>query len=420
MLQTSSPSRIFGAVLLSLLALGSASATGQNFRVLYAFAGPPNDGSHPATQLLLDAQASLFGVTGNGGAEVSGCNSSGCGVFFELTQENGSWTENALYSFYSSSGTPLQPNGSLVSDSAGNVYGIQGEGGDPVCNCGAVFEFTQSGGVWTQTILHSFVGGTGDGSYPFSGLVRDAAGNIYGATADGGGGPYGNGGVVFGLTPNGDGTWSYRVFWQFEARHSADGMSPSGPMAMDSAGNLYGTTSGGGVHGWGTVYELSNSGGTWNHSLLFTFPYSYGHTSIPSGLVRDSFGNLFGATAYGGPVELGTVFMLTQNAGSWRETILHTFTGREDGGFPDPRLVVTTTGIVYGTASNGGSFGYGNVFKLELINGRWTQTILHDFTGKDDGAGPSSGLTSDGQGNLYGVTYAGGAYNYGVAYEITP
>src|SRR5713226_605214 len=149
----------------------SASATSPKFQVLHTFVGGAPDGSFPASNLLLDSHGNLFGVSDEGGS-LSNCYSLGCGTVFELSPINGRWKERILFNFSpTSSGGFPNVAGTLVLDSRGNVYGTQNGGGDPSCNCGAVYELTRSGGVWTQTILHNFTGGNADGAYPYWGLV---------------------------------------------------------------------------------------------------------------------------------------------------------------------------------------------------------------------------------------------------------
>jgi hypothetical protein len=159
-----------------LVGISSASPT---LKVLYSFKGG-TDGGFPFDQLVLDPAGNLYGVTGEGGLDTE-CFDNGCGTVFELMPRNGHWTESILYSFPPASPYPY-PNGPLVRDSSGSLFGVTADGGDPVCQCGEIYELTRSAGVWTETDLHNFVGGASDGKYVNQGLVRDSAGNFYGST----------------------------------------------------------------------------------------------------------------------------------------------------------------------------------------------------------------------------------------------
>jgi uncharacterized repeat protein (TIGR03803 family) len=194
-----------------------------------------------------------------------------------------------------------------------------------------------------------------------------------------------------------------------------DGGYPAAPLVFDSNGNLYGTTSNGGANGYGTVFELSPTNGAWTETVLHSFNYNGIDGFGPSGLVFDSFGNLYGTTFWGGSGTAcsqgcGTVFELSPAAGgSWTETILYDFRGHSDGYYPDAGVILDAQGNVYGTTLEGGAVDHGTVF--ELASGTWTKTLLHSFKAltTKDGAAPEGALIFDGDGNLYGTTYGGGA-----------
>jgi uncharacterized repeat protein (TIGR03803 family) len=249
----------------------------------------------------------------------------------------------------------------------------------------------------TFTQLYQFVGGSG-GANPIAGLVPDAAGNLYGTTSAGGviGGTckiLGGCGVVFKLDTSGTETVLYRF------TGLADGTYPLAGLVLDAAGNLYGTTSGGGVvagtcNGCGVVFKLDTAG---TETVLHSFTGSPDGDSPRAGLVRDAAGNLYGTTLGGGTSNLGTVFKLDP-AGT--ETVLHSFSG-PDGSAPTAGLVLDAAGNLYGTTS-------GTAFKLDTTG---IMTLLHTFTGSSDGAGPLGGLVLDAAGNLYGTAPNGGALN---------
>src|SRR5271170_4879674 len=387
---------------------------GPRFQLLHAFAGPSSDGSYPATPLLVGSNGNLLGATTFGGDSSTLCYSLGCGIVFELAPRNGHWNEALLYNFSpTATGSYPNPQGPLTLDASGNIYGIETAGsGDSTCGCGAVFQLTRSEGAWTLNILHTYTGPSNDGSFPNSGLISDNAGNLYGATPNGG---FDNSGTVFELTPNVDGTWTYNIIYSFGSARAGDGEEPSGPLTIDASGNLYGTTTAGGNFGEGTVYKLAPSGGAWTESILFNFSLDYGTQPNPTGVQIDSGGNLYGTTSYGGPYGLGTIYKLTPTIGLWNRTVLHSFTGGADGAFPFGGIVFGPASNLYGAAYEGGTFGYGNVYEFSLVNGKWKQSILHQFTNGNDGSNPYVPLVINQLGNLYGAADQGGAYGFGTA-----
>ncbi len=406
--------RLAATVLVSFSMVNASRAQTTNFRVLHSFAGG-SDGSYPTTTLVLAGTGRLYGTTYQGGSS-SGCASNGCGTAFELLEKNGHWVKRVLLDFSTPNNFFPDPVGSLVADAKGNVYGTDAYTGDPTCNCGTVFQLTMTGGVWSQNILHNFLGGTSDGTYPGSGLVQDSAGNLYGATPTGG--TYNNG-TVFELTPNADGTWAYAIIHSFVA-NGFDGISPNGRLTIDKFGNVYGTTPSGGLYGDGAVFRITPSDGTWTETILYNFTLDFGDGQLPEGVVPGADGNLYGSTVFGGEYQLGTIYKLTPSVGYWNRTVLHTFTGGNDGAYPYGGLIIDKTGTLYGTGSFGGMHGYGTVFKVsEGAQGRWKLMTLHSFAGTD-GSYPELGVIADPSGNLFGVTNSGGQSQWGVAFEVVP
>jgi len=299
------------------------------------------------------------------------------------------------------------PTGSLVRDSAGNLYGATFYGGLPGCRlnttkgCGTIFKLDRSG---TLTVLHTFAG-LSDGANPNGSLILDAAGNLYGTTASGG--PL-NQGTVFELDTNGDLT----VLHAFAGK--SDGSQPIAGVTRDSAGNLLGTTPGGGTRYFssGMAFKLDPTG---QETVLHTFQPNGVDGKFPyAGLVP--FGqDLYGTTSSGGTSTFGTVFKL-DNARN--ETVLYTFLGGTDGRYPQNSGVVHDgLGNLYGTTENGGDANDdGIVFQL---NPSGAETVLHRFSGTD-GSRPMAGVITDSAGNLYGTTYQGGAFGYGTVFKITP
>ncbi len=390
-----------------LMIAGVSRAQTSTYRILHTFAGG-TDGEYPTTSLLLDSAGHLYGATGGGG---SGCSPYGCGTAFQLSQQGGHWNERVLVDF--SSANNSSSVGSLVFDSAANIYGAQYQGGDPACDCGTIYELTKIAGVWTQIILHTFVGGASDGQNPGTGLIRDEAGNLFGTTELGG--AY-RAGTLFELSPAGDGSWTFNIIYSFGL--GEDASVPYGPLTMDKSGNIYGTGGGGGLEQWGAAFELSPSAGAWTEKVLYNFTLDYGSPQGPDGIVSDGAGNLYGETFAGGEYSLGTIYKLTPSFGFWNRTVLYTFTGNNDGWYPYSGLVIDKAGNLYGATRFGGLGGQGTVFKLASAQGgRRKFEVLHGFNGSD-GQQPDSGVVLDRSGNVYGVTDSGGTYGFGVAFEI--
>jgi uncharacterized repeat protein (TIGR03803 family) len=316
--------------------------------VVYSFAGG-NDGIAPKASLILDKGGNLYGTTSRGGT------SADAGTIFKISP---SGTETILYRFTGGSdgATPLA---SLLRDRSGNLYGTTYAGGDPSCLCGVVFKVSPSG---VETVVHAFAVGT-DGEFPQGGLIADSNGNLYGTTLEGG--KYGWG-SVFKIDPAGTET----VFYSFNLANGTDGWQPAGNLVRDAAGNFYGTTLAGGQQqscfgfGCGTVFRIDPSG---NESVLYAFGDSPDGAGPSSGVVRDSAGNLYGTTYVGGPGGLsgfGVVFELDTHG---NETVLYQFSGGLDGAFPHSSLILDKAGNLYGTAERGGPLdtGEGVVFKIK-------------------------------------------------------
>jgi uncharacterized repeat protein (TIGR03803 family) len=276
--------------------------------VLHDF-GPPggSDGALPAYSVLVfDSAGNIYGTTSWGGG--NGCGGNGCGTVFKLTPTEGDWTETILYTFTGGS-NGFSPEGGVIFDSAGNLYGTASSGG--MYNCGTVFKLTPTGSGWVETTLHLFLGdGVGDGCIPVSGLIFDGSGNLYGTTYRGGvlGGDNGAG-TVFELVPQPDGGWSLKVLWAFTSGFANGG--PLGRVTMDTAGNLYGSTSSGGAYGLGAVFELTPSSGGWAYTSLHDF-IGNPDGEIPMGnVLLDANGNLYGTAEGGGQYDSGVVWEIT-------------------------------------------------------------------------------------------------------------
>ena len=262
------------------------------------------------------------------------------------------WNSTVLYGWDtigSTGGTPL--GATLVFDQAGNIYGTTSAGGS---GNGVVYELTTAG---VQTPIYTFAG-TPDGAMPYSGLIFDTTGNLYGVTEAGGASGKG---AIYELSPNGQGGWSEQVIYSFTGGN--DGSTPFGGLVFDSAGNLYGTTASGGTGGGGTAFELSPNGNNWNLSTLYSFAGS-ANCGPRAELSFDTAGNLYGTTFCDGSLSDGSVFELTNSGGSWSYTSLHDFADGTDGRFPISNVAFDASGRMYGTTSIGGMFGQGNVWRI--------------------------------------------------------
>lgn len=326
----------------------------------------------------------------------------GVAVFFCLSIIAGATDKQTILYSFKGKTDGASPESGLVLDAAGNLYGTTRSGG--TADCGMVFELSNSGGSWTEAILHTFTGGS-DGCEPvFSKLIFDAQGNLYGETALGGPGIYG---TIFELSPNSSGGWAETILYSFTG--GADGNGPSGGLIFDDAGNLYGTTRSGGiqnpscVEACGTVFELSpNSNGGWTETVLYAFTGLSDLEAPLSGVVFDAAGNLYGTTSVGN----GVVFQLSPSSSGWAFNIIFGF-GGSTGYSPQGNLVFDKAGNLYGTTGFVGPDGpYGAVWELSppTTGTLWQPTVLHSFTNNNDGSLPLAGLIIDSWGNLYGTT----------------
>jgi uncharacterized repeat protein (TIGR03803 family) len=396
----------------------SPDGAGWKETVLHRFCaagGTCADGSEPLAGLMMDAAGNLYGTTSAGGS-----GQVGAGVVFELSPEGSTWKEAVLYSFcqVGNCNDGQTPLAGLIMDGAGNLYGTTENGGgfdlpENAGTGGMVFELsptaTRHGTKWNETVLHSFCSSAqcGDGAHPTASLIMDCGpgingfydctgGNLFGTTANGGGT---SGGTVFELTPTGAG-WTYAVAYDFCAKAGCrDGDVPYAGVIIDPAGNLYGTTSGGGV---------------------------------PA-----KIGNNPGGVAF----ELSPT--ATKHRITWNETVLHNFCSDQDaqgdcldGAYPQAGLIMDAAGDLYGTAESGGVSwdaiynGRGIAFQLSPTGGKeWKVKLLHDFCSSPncrDGAYPLAGLIADSQGNLYSTTSDGGIGQTdngsfgGVVFRVTP
>ena len=383
----------------------ATAALAQSETVIYSFTGG-SDGADPNGGVVLDSKGNLYGTVFSGGAN-------GAGAVFELSPNTGGgWTETVIYSFGFTTGAGFLPSSGLIFDTQGNLYGETLAGG--TTGAGTIFELSPgSNGTWTEKTLYNFAGGT-DGTVPFSGtLALDSSGILYGITQSGG--TFGFG-TVFQLVAGTNGTWTKNILHSF-AQDDDGGLPYAEQLVLDSSGNVYGTTLQGGAHDYGVVFELvRGSGGTWSGKILHAFMGGVDGSAPEGGVTFDAAGNLYGNSSY-------SVFQLVPGSnGRWTENIAHEFRGGTDGSGPDSILTLDQAGNLYGTTYGGGQHR-GTVFQLTPhSNGTWTKTILHGFTSTGgDGVFPFfAGLAIDPHGNLFGTTSSGGNSNAGVVFEVVP
>ncbi len=382
-----------------------AAAHAQTFSVVHNFTGGTGGGV-PWNGLIAGPESGGLNASLRGGSSFYGTASTGgtlgYGVVFSMSSTG---VETVLHNFAGSDGA--NPYGGLVIDNSGNLYGTTTSGG--ASNLGTVFEITGN----TETVLYSFAGGS-DGADPIAGLVFDANGNLYGTTSQGG--ANGNGTVFELAAPQmKGGAWTETVLYSFGG--GSDGTIPYGGVSFDSAGNLYGTTSAGGAYGFGTVFRLV-PGISWTENILHDFQNG-NDGSIPyAGLISDKLGNFYGDATQGGANGGGTVFELSPSQGGWNFNVLYSEPGWGISG-SYRNVVLDNAGNLYASTHCDGEYNAGTVYELSPSGGSWKYTLLYTFTGGADGLYSVSNLVLS-EGRLYGTTLYGGTENSGVVYEVTP
>ena len=362
---------------------------------LYDFNG--TDGASPSG-LIADAQGNLFGTTSSGGAYQYG-------TVFELENTGAGYTYTVLYEFNGTDGA--YPNGGLIADAQGNLFGTAYD---------TVFELENTGAGYTYTVLYEYNDPYNDPygyAGPYGGLIADAQGNLFGTTYF----------TVFELENTGAG-YTYTVLYEYNGPYGAYN---NGGLIADAQGNLFGTTSWTSYYGNtgdGTLFELENTGAGYTYTVL----YDFGAIDPNGGLLADAQGNLFGTTYNGGAYGWGTVFELENTGAGYTYTVLYEFNGT-DGAEPYG-LIADAQGNLFGAtvwSGNDNDHGsvyelvnttglHGEVFELENTGTGYTFTVLYEFNGTD-GAGPG-GLIADAQGNLFGTTWHGGDNDYGTVFEL--
>lgn len=401
-LNFSSQSRTLAALTIFLAALVVLPAAhAQTFNVIYSF-NQNAVGAQPNAGVTLDRNGNVYGTNFFYGL--------GYGTVYRLAFKNGAWIPTVLYEFQGGM-DGANPAARVVFGPDGALYGTTSAGGNNGCDnhgCGTVFRLARPPSAcktsvcfWKHTVLYRFTDGT-DGAIPqYGDLIFDSAGSIYG-TAQGYSLP--NLGSVFKLTNSG-GAWTETTLYTFTG--GSDGQYPDGGVIFDNAGSLYGTTE-------TTVFELSPSDGGWTETTIHTFDGLNEGFGSEAGVVLDGAGNLYGSTSIEGPDGLGSIFEMTPSVGSWSLQIINNV-----GELVGTNLNFDATGNLYGVRIAARNDD-GEAFKLSLVDGSWTSALLHAFTGGMQGDSPYEGMVVDANGNLWGTSSGGGEHNYGMVYEITP
>src|SRR5271166_4852747 len=400
------------ALLCALTIVAPQSAQAQTFIVLHTFTGG-QDGASPQAGLMMDTVGNLYGTAVGGGTRN--------GTVFLLKHTKSGYLFTPLYSFKGGD-DGVAPYARVIFGPDGSLYGTTAWGGSGSCDrggfpgCGVVFRLHAPPTAcktavcpWVESVIHTFEDQNDDVQAPYSEVTFDQAGNLYGTALFSG--QYWGG--VYEMTPV-SGGWTESVIYSFPGGGQGPyGAEPYSGLTFDKAGNLYGTTFQGGPYQHGTVYELTPSGSAWTDNTLYSFDNGLNGGGPTGGLIFDQAGNLYGTTTGGGLHGNGTVFELTPANGGWLYSQLYggfkfEYSG---GGGPDGKLVMDGAGNVYGIAGDAGAYNCGSVFKLTPGSGGWTFTSLYDFTCSLDGLFPQGNVVIDANGNLYGTTYQGGLYN---------
>jgi len=402
------------------------------------------DGFEPRSGVVFDSAGNFYGTTFSGGG------SGGAGIVFQMAPPSvpgGSWTETVIHRFsYHSIGLGLSPWGGLAIDKNGDLFGTAWLGG--TCGgCGIVFELSppaRSGARWRYQVIHNFQDDGFDGINPRANVAIDEQGtHLFGTTSSGGtGGCVGGCGTVFELTKSG-GIWAENILHSFPAHGSGFEASggTGGGATLDANGNVYGTTYEDGRR-LGSVFELSppTQGSQWTYQDIYAFKTVADGFEPTDGVVFDSRGDLFGTTSSGGVqgcfgVGCGTVFRLHRRIdGTWAHSILYAFKGLGDGGTPAAGVIVGAGGKVYGTTQSWGTgngctgtgCGVAYVLTRQVGGGLWNQTVLHTFLHGPNGYVPYGELVFGPDGNLYGATQFGGkpscssGFGCGTVFSLTP
>jgi uncharacterized repeat protein (TIGR03803 family) len=387
--------------------LSLATVAAATTHVIFSFG--EGEGEYADTDLETDSAGNIYGTTVLGG-------DFGSGTVFQLSSTTNGWVHTVLYSF-TGGADGGEPYKGVTLDREGNLYGTAVTGGSGSCEggCGVVYKLTNSGGIWSQRVIHAFAGGN-DGSGPGARVTVDRSGNVYGMAPTGG--AHGLG-TIYKIFQGPSGGWSLKVIHAFTG--GADGATGSAGRMILRNGHLYGAATTGGTFGSGVVFELTPREGQWDFKTIYSFKGQVDGSFPYGALLFDASGNIFGTTYYGGANNIGSVYELSRRPiGEWEEKVLYSFRDGTNGNSPISNLVFDSAGNLYGTTSEGG-LGSGIIFKLSPVSGgQWTESVVHRFRGPPDGAFAYNGMVVDRFGNFYGATVHGGDNDDGSIYKFTP
>jgi len=339
--------------------------------------------------------------------------------------------EFVLYYFYQHDNGG-RPRGGLAVGRYGSLFGTTSRGGRPGCpaergSCGTVYIMSNTDSGYIEFPLYRFCTepGCADGALPYADVTFDKRWAVYGTTYEGGAN---NSGVVFKLTPRKDGSYKESVLYSFCPQVGcADGSNPRSTLTLEASGAIYGTTLYGGSKNGGVVFKLTPSSSGYTESVLHEFTGADG-LYPEAGVVADAGGALYGTTASGGgsgcDTGCGVVFKLTPNGSQYTETVLHEFAGDDDGTDPYAGLLLDKHGNLFGVTAEGGGTGCngegcGVVFEMKHAGTAYSESVLHAFGGTD-GSAPDAALVFGKHGELYGTTSSGGLYSKGTVFAMQP
>ncbi|HYK52701.1 MAG TPA: choice-of-anchor tandem repeat GloVer-containing protein [Candidatus Eremiobacteraceae bacterium] len=401
----------FAALLTVLTLTRAANAHEPHITIIGAFAGS-GAGFTPLAAVTFGPDGTLYGTTTGGGT--ARCK---CGTVFSLRLVGSTWTLTTIHNFQGGRDGAV-PAAPLLVDPHGVIYGTTIDGGNGCpAGCGTVFKLTPIGARYSESILYRFTGGA-DGGFPSGGLIEDVSGALYGLAGAGGNTGCQQGcGVAYKLTPNGS-TYTESVLHTFMGG-ATDGATPNyTTLVADKAGDLFGTTIGGGDMlcdlGCGTAFELKPSSHGYDESVLHFFSGPPDGAEPYGGPIFNVDGALYGTTELGGAINAcqsssgcGTVYELAPGQNGFTESVVYSFAGGADAFGPEQALVADKSGTLYGAAPGGGRANLGVLFKLARSGSGYTETVLHDFHGRGDGFGPYGALVVGRFGRLFGTAITG-------------
>ena len=409
------------SVILTLASTLCPLASAQRERILHNFANNGKDGFGAIGSASFDHNGNMWGTTAKGGVY-------NAGAIFKMNSPDGAWSQEAVaHSFNPSNGDGYEPYGGVIVPFTGfdvplgDAFGTTFLGG--AYGAGTIYALIPNADHkgFTESVLHSFNPNGVDGANPGNSLVVDGSGNLYGTTTAGGAG---NAGTVFALEPDGQGGWTEQVLHSF-SDNGVDGAVPWSSLLIDVSGNLWGTTSRGGANNCGTIFELvPQSDSTWSETII----HSFTHNSIDgcrplAGLAGDAFGPgiFWGTTNIGGTSNFGTIYSLTDSGGTWVEAVVYSFANNGDGAHPGYGPLATHGfGNESGVTIDGGAGGVGAIYTWGSQGGGLAVDYSFRQGGKTDGYHPYGGPALDLFGNFYGTTRDGGTDGGGVVYREAP